>query len=186
MPRPPVAHKCRYLSLIFAVHGQEGNCMPTPPVAHNCGYLSLIFVVHIQQENCMPTPPVPHKCRYLSLIFAVHGQEGYYMPTPPGQGQLLCQKFPQQFCGAFNPLHLTISVYSLRTSLNTFCKELKRICLTLELLDVTVNSPLELLHIFLHILQINYKNLMLNQDKNFFLIILSILVTCLLDNIWIF
>ena len=54
MPRPPVAHKCRYLSLIFAVHGQEGNCMPTPHVAHKCGYLSLIFVVHIQEENCMP------------------------------------------------------------------------------------------------------------------------------------
>ena len=60
-------------SLIFAVHGQEGNCMPTRPVAHKCGYLSLIFVVHIQEENCMPTPPVPHKCRYLFLIFAVHG-----------------------------------------------------------------------------------------------------------------
>ena len=147
MLRPPVAHNCRYLSLIFAVHGQEGNCMPTPTVAHKCGYLSLIFVVHIQEENCMPTPPVPHKCRYLSLIFAVHGQEGYYMPTPPVQGQLFCQKFPWQFCGAFNPLHLTISVY-LHTRLNTFHKELKRICLALELLDVTVNSPLELLHIF--------------------------------------
>ena len=175
MPTPLVAHKCRYLSWIFAVHGQEGNCIPTPPVAykcgclylisavhnqkkncmptspvaHECGYLPLNFAVHSQEENCMPTPPVPHKCRYLSLIFAVHGQEGYYMPTPPGQGWQLHHRFPWQFPGALNPLQLTISESSLHTSLNTFPKALtRRICLALELPDVTVNSPLELLHIF--------------------------------------
>ena len=33
-------------------------------------------------------------------------------------------------------------------------------------------------------LKISYKNLVLNQD-NFYLIILSILITCFLDNVWI-
>ena len=32
-------------------------------------------------------------------------------------------------------------------------------------------------------LEIIYENLVLNQDKNFYLISLSILVTCLLDNV---
>ena len=38
----------------------------------------------------------------------------------------------------------------------------------------------------LHIsLRICYKNLVLDQDDNFNLISLSILITCLLDNVWI-
>ena len=48
--------------------------------------------------------------------------------------------------------------------------------------DLIVNSPLWLLHIFL---QSSYKNLVLDQDKNFYLISLNVLITCLLDNIWI-
>ena len=38
----------------------------------------------------------------------------------------------------------------------------------------------------LHIsLLISYKNLVLDQDTNFDLISLGILITCLLDNVWI-
>ena len=145
MPRPPVAHKCRYLSLIFAVHGQEGNCMPTPPVAHKCGYLSLIFVAHIQEENCMPTPPVPHNCRNFHWFLQCMARKGTICLPLLDRGSCSVKSF---LGSSVVPLHLTISVYSLHTSLNTFCKELKRFCLALELLDVTVNSSLELLHIF--------------------------------------
>ena len=31
-----------------------------------------------------------------------------------------------------------------------------------------------------------YKNLVLDQGNNFYLISLSILITCLLDNVWVF
>ena len=48
--------------------------------------------------------------------------------------------------------------------------------------DLNVNSPLQSLHIFL---SVNYKNLVLDQGKNFHLISLSILITCLLGNVWI-
>ena len=48
--------------------------------------------------------------------------------------------------------------------------------------DLIVNSPLWLLPIYL---QSSYKNLVLDQDKNFYLISLNVLITCLLDNIWI-
>ena len=43
-----------------------------------------------------------------------------------------------------------------------------------------VNSPLQLQHISF---EIGYKNLVLDQDNNFFLICLSILITCLLGNV---
>ena len=33
-------------------------------------------------------------------------------------------------------------------------------------------------------LKIKYENLLLDQDNNFFLISLSFLITCLLDNVW--
>ena len=48
--------------------------------------------------------------------------------------------------------------------------------------DLIVNSPLQSLHISL---QVSYKNLVLDQGNNFHLIILSILITCLLGNVWI-
>ena len=48
--------------------------------------------------------------------------------------------------------------------------------------DLIVNSPLKLLHIFL---KISCENLVLDQDNNLYLISLSILITCLLDNVWI-
>ena len=48
--------------------------------------------------------------------------------------------------------------------------------------DLTVNSPLYLLHISL---QNSYKNLVLDQDNDLNLDGLSILITCLLDNVWI-
>ena len=49
--------------------------------------------------------------------------------------------------------------------------------------DLIVNSPLWLLHISL---QISYENLVLDQDNSFYLISLNILITCLLNNVWIF
>ena len=48
--------------------------------------------------------------------------------------------------------------------------------------DLIVNSPLQLLLISLLISQ---ENLVLDQDNNFYLIHLSILITCLLNNEWI-
>ena len=48
--------------------------------------------------------------------------------------------------------------------------------------DLIVNSPLQLLLISLSISQ---ENLVLDQDNNFYLIHLSILITCLLNNEWI-
>ena len=45
-----------------------------------------------------------------------------------------------------------------------------------------VNFPLLLLHISF---QISYKKLVLDQGNNFRLICLSILITYLLDNVWI-
>ena len=48
--------------------------------------------------------------------------------------------------------------------------------------DLIVNSPLYLLLISL---LISYKNLVLDQDNNFYLVHLSILITCLLNNEWI-
>ena len=47
--------------------------------------------------------------------------------------------------------------------------------------DLIVNSPIYLLHISLYI---SYENLMLDQGNNFYLISLSILITCLLENVW--
>ena len=46
--------------------------------------------------------------------------------------------------------------------------------------DLIVNSPLQLWHISLYI---SYENLVLDQDNNFYLTSLSILMTCLLDNV---
>ena len=48
--------------------------------------------------------------------------------------------------------------------------------------DLTVKSPLSLLHISL---QLSCKNLVLDRDKNLHVISLNILTTCLLDNVWI-
>ena len=48
--------------------------------------------------------------------------------------------------------------------------------------DQIVHSPLWFLYVSL---KISYENLVLNQNKNFYLISLSILITCLLDNVWI-
>ena len=48
--------------------------------------------------------------------------------------------------------------------------------------DLIVNSPLQLLHISS---LFNFENLVFDQDNNFYLISLSILITCLLDNVWI-
>ena len=45
--------------------------------------------------------------------------------------------------------------------------------------DLIVHFPLQLLHISL---QISYENLVLDHDNNFYLITLSILITCLMDN----
>ena len=42
-----------------------------------------------------------------------------------------------------------------------------------------VKSPLQLLHISM---KISYENLVLHQDNNFYLISLSIFITCLLDS----
>ena len=50
------------------------------------------------------------------------------------------------------------------------------------LLRNSVSVPLKLLHISLII---NCKNLLLDQDNNFYLISFSIPITCLLDNLWI-
>ena len=48
--------------------------------------------------------------------------------------------------------------------------------------DLIVNSPLWLIHIS----QLSsHKNFLSDQDDNFYLISLSILITCLLDNVWI-
>ena len=46
--------------------------------------------------------------------------------------------------------------------------------------DLIVKSPLWLLHISL---KISYENLVLDQDNNFYLISLNILISCLLDNL---
>ena len=46
--------------------------------------------------------------------------------------------------------------------------------------DLIVNSPLWLLHISL---KISYENLVLDQDNNFYLISLNILISCFLDNL---
>ena len=46
--------------------------------------------------------------------------------------------------------------------------------------DLIVNSPLWVLHISL---KISYENLVLDQDNNFYLISLNILISCLLDNL---
>ena len=48
--------------------------------------------------------------------------------------------------------------------------------------DLIVNTPFKLLHISLWI---GYENLVLNQDNKLYLMSLSILTTCLLDNVWI-
>ena len=45
--------------------------------------------------------------------------------------------------------------------------------------DLIVNSPLKLLYISSYI---SYKELVLTQDNNFYLMHLGILVTCLLNN----
>ena len=45
-----------------------------------------------------------------------------------------------------------------------------------------VNSPLWLLHISL---EISWENLVVDQDNNLYLISLNILMTYLLDNVWI-
>ena len=50
------------------------------------------------------------------------------------------------------------------------------------MLDLIVNSPLKLLHISLYI---SHENLVLDQDSSFYLISLNILITCLLNNVWI-
>ena len=55
--------------------------------------------------------------------------------------------------------------------------------LTLYSWDLIVNSPLQLLHISM---LISNKNLVLDQDNNFYLISLSILITNLLDSVWIY
>ena len=69
------------------------------------------------------------------------------------------------------------------TALYTFPKVLiRRICLPLNPKDLTVNSPLWLIHISL---QVSFKNLMSDQDNNFYLTSLIILITCLLANVWI-
>ena len=50
--------------------------------------------------------------------------------------------------------------------------------------DLIVNSPLYLLHIFL---KTNNENLLLDHYNNYmYLISFSVLVTCLMDNLWIF
>ena len=48
--------------------------------------------------------------------------------------------------------------------------------------DLIVNSPLCLPYISF---KISHKNLVLDQDNNFHLISLSILITFLLDNVWL-
>ena len=48
--------------------------------------------------------------------------------------------------------------------------------------DLIVNSPLYLLYVPF---KIRHKNLVLDQDCNFHLISLSILITSLLDNVWL-
>ena len=53
-----------------------------------------------------------------------------------------------------------------------------------QVLIVTCSSSLKLLHISL---SISYEKLVLNQDNNFYmyLISLSILISCLMDKVWI-
>ena len=46
--------------------------------------------------------------------------------------------------------------------------------------DLIVKSPLWLLHTSL---KLSYENLVLDQDNNFYLISLNILISCLLDNL---
>ena len=65
---------------------------------------------------------------------------------------------------------------SANTEWSTMC------CLTFHSQDLIVNSPLQVLYISLYI---HFENLVLDQDNNFYLISLSILITCLLDNLWI-
>ena len=54
--------------------------------------------------------------------------------------------------------------------------------LTLQLQDMIVNSPFQLLHISL---KIGYKNLVFDQSNILYLMSLSILTTCLLNDVWI-
>ena len=51
-----------------------------------------------------------------------------------------------------------------------------------KFLDLIINSLSLPPYISLHY---SYKNLVLDQDNHFYLISLSILSTCLLDNVWI-
>ena len=48
--------------------------------------------------------------------------------------------------------------------------------------DLIVNSPLWLIHISLYI---GYENLVFNQGNILYLMTLSILITCLANNVWI-
>ena len=48
--------------------------------------------------------------------------------------------------------------------------------------DLIVSSPLSLLYISLYI---SLESLVWDQDNNFYLISLSVLITFLLDNVWI-
>ena len=48
--------------------------------------------------------------------------------------------------------------------------------------DLMVNSLFQLLHISL---KVSFENLVIDQDKKLYLLSLSILITCLLDNVWI-
>ena len=70
--------------------------------------------------------------------------------------------------------------------IQTSCKlvELLKISLTWPSIfqDLNVNSPFSLLHVSLWI---SHQNLVFDQDYNFYLISLSILITFLLDNVWI-
>ena len=54
---------------------------------------------------------------------------------------------------------------------------------TLNFYDPNINSPLQLLQIFL---SVSHGNLVLDQDNNFYLISFSILVSYFLDDVWIF
>ena len=55
-------------------------------------------------------------------------------------------------------------------------------CLSFTSLNLIVNSPLKMIHISLNI---SYETLVLNHDKKFYLTSLSILIACLLENVWI-
>ena len=64
----------------------------------------------------------------------------------------------------------------------SLCKE-KKSMQTCNSQDLIVNSPLQLSYISL---SINQDNFVFNKKKNLYLINLSILITCLLSNVWIF